>query len=164
MEGSMPKMLLALLLCVLASSALGETVYKWVDEQGGTHYGSTPPPDQKAQEIHPKSSAPAAGATDPQHPQKSWQEQEREFLQRRVERKEDQWKKEQAEAKAQQEERARKESCVAARGNLQILKQGRPVYQVDEKGERTYLNDKERKAQIEQYQKDIERYCPPAGN
>ena len=163
MEGSMPKMLLALLLCVLASSALGETVYKWVDEQGGTHYGSTPPPDQKAQEIHPKSSAPA-GTADAQHPQKSWQEQEREFLQRRVERKEDQWKKEQAEAKAQQEERARKESCVAARGNLQILKQGRPVYQVDEKGERTYLNDKERKAQIEQYQKDIERYCPPAGN
>lgn len=160
----MPKMLLALLLSVLASSAVGATVYKWVDERGGTHYGASPPPDRKAQEIHPTSSAPAPGATDPQHPPKSWQEQEREFRQRRVEQKEDQWQKEQAEAKAKQEERARKESCIAARGNLQILKQRRPVYQVDEKGERKYLDDKERKAQIEQSQKDVERYCPPAGN
>jgi hypothetical protein len=164
MEGSMPKMLLALLLFILANSALGATVYKWVDDQGGTHYGATPPPDRKAEEIHPKSSAPAAGAGDAQHPQESWQDQEREFLRRRAQRKEDQWQKEQAEARAKQEEAARKESCIAARGNLQILRQGRPVYQLDEKGERKYLTDAERKAQIEQSQRDIERYCPPAGN
>jgi len=157
----MPKLLLALLLSIIASSALGATVYKWMDDEGGTHYGAAPPPDRKAQEIHP---APDPGATDAQHSPKSWQEQEREFRQRRVEQKEDQWQKEQAEAKMKQEERARKESCIAARGNLQILKQGRPVYQLDEKGERKYLSDEERKAQIERSQQDIDRYCPPAGN
>lgn len=158
----MPRMLLALLFSLFAGLALAGTMYKWVDDQGTTHYTDTPPPDRKAQEIQTEPSAPATGPGGAQPAPDNWQEEERQFQRRRAIRKEQQWQEEQAAARAKQQAVARKQSCLLARQNLHALQQGRPVYHIDENGRRTYLDDPARAAAIEQARKDIERYCAPA--
>lgn len=47
---------LILLLLLIAAPADGQTVYKWVDEDGNVHYSQTLPPD-KVQEQHDKLTA-----------------------------------------------------------------------------------------------------------
>lgn len=61
------------------SAGAHAVLYKWVDDKGHTHYGETPPPGVRAQEVAP--------AEPPQQQQpKTLQEQEREFQKRRLER------------------------------------------------------------------------------
>lgn len=48
--------LLILLLLLIAAPAVGQTVYKWVDEDGNVHYSQTLPPE-KVQEQHDKLTA-----------------------------------------------------------------------------------------------------------
>ena len=47
---------LILLLLLIAAPAAGQTVYKWVDEDGNVHYSQTLPPD-KVQQQHDKLTA-----------------------------------------------------------------------------------------------------------
>lgn len=157
----MPKKLLVFLTLIVAVATAGATIYKWVDEQGVTHYTATPPPRQKAKEIPIPTSPPAASPDAGQPAAKSWQEEEREFQKRRVEREEAEKKQKEQEAKAQQEAIARKQRCILARQNLHTLQMQKPVYSINEKGEREYLDDKMRAAEIEKLKKEIELYCKP---
>lgn len=154
----MSKKLLVLLLFFLAMAAVGATIYKWVDEKGVTHYSETPPPNQKAREIQTPPPSPAtAGAGSP----KTWQEKEQEFQKRRVEREDAQKREEEQKAAAKREALARKQRCILARQNLHTLQIQRPVYQINEKGEREYVDDTKREAEIERMKKEIEIYCNP---
>jgi hypothetical protein len=66
----------AALIC--ASGTAVAVLYKWVDEKGHTHYGESPPPGVRAQEVAPASTPPSGP--------KTLEEQEREFQKRRLER------------------------------------------------------------------------------
>jgi len=145
---------LALLVVVLT---LGATVYKWVDEKGVTHYSETPPAsEQRAKKIEVQPSSPAAGA---EAGRKSWQEKEVEFQKRQAEREEARKQEQAAEAAARRDARIREERCAAAKKNLETLQIRRPVYRLDEKGERVYLDDPGRAAEIARMKKEIETYC-----
>jgi Domain of unknown function (DUF4124) len=63
---------------IFAPGTAHPVLYKWVDEKGHTHYGETPPPGVRAQEVAPPSSSPSGP--------KTLEEQEREFQKRRLER------------------------------------------------------------------------------
>ena len=62
---------------IFASGTAHAVLYKWVDDKGHTHYGETPPPGVRAQEVAPPSAPPGP---------KTLEEQEREFQKRRLER------------------------------------------------------------------------------
>ncbi len=51
-----------LALALGAGAAAGERVYKWVDEQGVTHYSQTPPAGVEATPLDVATGAPAGGA------------------------------------------------------------------------------------------------------
>lgn len=51
-------------------------------------------------------------------------------------------------------------ACNAARYNLTILKEQRPVYSYDKKGDRVYVEDKDRAAKIADTQRTISTSCP----
>jgi hypothetical protein len=57
----------ALLALLFSSSALGEGIYKWIDEEGCVHFGDAPPDFASAEEISvdtfPVSEAPTADQT-----------------------------------------------------------------------------------------------------
>lgn len=155
----MHKKMLVLVLPLLALATMGATIYRWVDENGVTHYSETPP-QHKAQEIQveptppvgPQSGTPAA---------KSWQEQELEFQKRHAERQEATRKQEEQEAATRREALARKQRCLIARQNLHTLQMQRAVYSINEKGERVFLDDAARSAEIARMKKEVESFCEP---
>lgn len=145
--------LLALVLCAPSWGAL----YKWVDKNGVTHYEETPPAGIKARELEVQSSPPPGG--DRNAPAaKDWQEQEREFQKRRLDQK-------QAEDTRAKKEAAEKEAkradCLRAQRNLNVLNMARPVFSVNEKGERVYIEDSARQAAIEEARKAVSSSCSP---
>jgi hypothetical protein len=54
---------------------------------------------------------------------------------------------------------ARKRTCVMARQNLHSLLMNRPVYYINEQGERVFLDDAAHKAEIERQQQLIRENC-----
>ena len=129
---------IALALAVAAGHATA-AIYKWVDEKGVTQYSEKPPQGKKPAEvpIRAQPSAPPGAQNVP----KTWQQQEAEFQQRRVEQEERRLKNE-ALGQAGADERMR--TCLQARQDLHTLEQQRPVYWVNDKGERVYVEDKNR--------------------
>jgi hypothetical protein len=148
------RLLLATVLIACATTALGQQIYKWIDEKGVTQYGTTPPPGGKAQAIK---TAPANSDAGPQV--KSWKEQEIEFRARQVERAETRHKQEQAEIEARQDAARHRAACGSARRNLQSLQEQRPVYKLDEKGERQYLDDAQRAEAARKSKAFIDKEC-----
>jgi uncharacterized protein DUF4124 len=141
------------LLLACAALPAAAAVYKWVDAKGVTHYSETPPPPEtQATTVNVMpSAAPGGSASD------TWRDRDLEARKQRIE-------KSQAEDRAKAANggpAARKERCLDARRQLDILAPGRPVYEVNEKGERVFLDDKTRDLRLAEYKKRSETYCEP---
>jgi hypothetical protein len=149
-----PRILLASLLALaLPASA---DMYKWVDEKGVTHYSESPPPEgTQSKKLDLPVTPPSAPAAKPQSPE-DWKAREAEFRRRQLQKE----NAEQAE-KAQGERSAevRKARCTEAQRRLDLLNAGRPLYRVNEKGERVYMEDPDRAAQTEKWRKEADQYC-----
>ena len=149
---------IAMLVNALIAPVACAATYKWVDGAGVTHYGEKPPPGVKAQELNIRAApAPGASGKGPESPGgRTAQDLEREFQQRRVERLERESK--EAEENARTGAEARKK-CAYARYRYDLLNSGRPVYRLDQKGERVFMEDKTRETEIERMKKMIASTC-----
>lgn len=145
---------IAMLLAVCAAFVpAAHAMYKWVDEKGVTHYSETPPPDGKAQKVEIKPSGPPAGSA--ARPD-AWKQRELDSRQQRLQREQqDEYDK----AKQHNESATRKNRCNQAKRELQVLETQVPVYTLNEKGERVYLDDKDRASEIEEWKRHIRTYC-----
>lgn len=125
-------------------------VYKWVDEKGVTHYGEHAPQGRKAEalERRPASPGPAPGKA----AQPAWKEQDLEFRKRRIEA-------EQADAKNRQREESLRHACNRARDELAQMRAARQLYRLDDKGERVYQSEEERKASIARLEQLVSARC-----
>jgi uncharacterized protein DUF4124 len=135
-------------LLLSAGAAFGQ-VYRWVDEKGVTHYGAQPPQGAKAREVDDKLATPPGAAAPPRE---DWQQKEREFRQRQIQSGE-------AEAKKAQEGERRRAVCNEQRDRLARLRQAPRTYQLDEKGERVFLDDRQRDDAIARQEKTVAQYC-----
>jgi len=151
----MTRLLLLIGLAGLALTAWSQ-IYKWVDENGLTHYTATPPPGGKGRVIKTLPRSPAGAAATETPALKSWQEQEIEFRQRRVEA-EEAVRKEKVKT---DRETALRRACAGARANLESLRMQRPIVRIDERGERRYIEDKERAQLIHKTEQMLQRDCP----
>jgi hypothetical protein len=124
-------------------------MYKWVDEKGVTHFSETPPPDgaKGASKIEMKTTTPERAPAD------NWREREAQSKQQRAQQGVAD------EAARQQEERQRATKCRAAQRQSDAMRNYARVFHLDDKGERVYLDDKEREAQLREANQDIARYC-----
>lgn len=146
---------LALMALLLASGSVESAIYKWVDKDGKTHFSDSPP-HSGAQEITPK-----------QGPLDDEVREARERLERtlrRLKRKDDirqerREKERQRKAAAEQQEARNQSRCRLLQQNLYVLLQQRPVYNINKKGERIYLNDETRNSEVKRVQKMIANYC-----
>ena len=138
------KILLALLLAMAVPAASAQ-IYKWVDEKGQVHYGEKPPAGAKPSTVKPppaQSNAPAKG--------EDLQSKEIEFRQRRVQREQDEQK--------QARDKARREAlCNNAKERLAIAEQAALFRR--EKGERVFLSDAERQAEIASRRAAVAQHC-----
>lgn len=144
--------LLFALLAVAAAPAVA-AVYKWVDRNGVTQYSSTPPPDGKVTKLHIRPAPPrkvidAAAQRLEQHLEESKESdvEDKAAARRQAE-----------EATTLQEVAAR--NCHIAKEDLYRLRLQKPVFYLNEKGERVYIEDKERASRIQKLQEEAAANC-----
>jgi len=139
-------------LCAALALAPAHAIYKWMDEKGVTHFSEHPPPDgRKATKVEPKVTPPSSTP-----PKEDWKAREQQMRKQRIEKGQ---KDDYQRAKAHNEMAERTNKCNHARRQLRILSTLVPVYSVNEQGERVYLEDKERAAEVESYRREERANC-----
>lgn len=145
---------LALLLTLaVTGTVFGSEIYKWVDEDGGVHYGDRPTGEATEEHLTIRSQPTDTGAVQARVDQRQSTQAVRARAKARAE--EDQPSPE--ELRAQTKKRA--EQCSTYRARLQKYVQSRRLYRADENGERVYLDEDEMQAAREQVQGKVEEYC-----
>ena len=140
-------MLFAGLLLCSATGVSAATIYKWVDEQGQTHFGSRPPAGQDTQQFNSRSQG--APATSPGTSQSA-----------AADNTDQQQKKIDAEVKRQvaQEQAQRKTFCQGMRTRLsQLNNNPRLMSEVD--GKTVRLSEEERQKRIRESEEKIREFC-----
>lgn len=145
----------------LCAAPAAAQMYKWVDEKGVTHYSEKPPPGRKAQQMQSAPAAPSAPAASPAEAASTWSDKERDFKRRSIERDQDEQKKRKKESDERQRVAMRREQCMEAQGDIAALNEQRPIYWINEKGEREYLKDGDRPEAMRRAKERVEAYCKP---
>lgn len=141
-----------LLLCLLATpvAALAGT-YRWVDENGQTHFGDRPPAGAVSDEVKV-----TPAPVDEDAAARARKARVNEFL--------EQSEKERAErneAKARQEAAAeeRQARCERLRGRLKYLKSVSKIYRINNDGERVYVDDEENERLRREFTARVQSEC-----
>jgi hypothetical protein len=156
MNGARSRLLACAALAALvpvAAPMADAALYKWVDANGRTVYSDQVPPGVKAEPV--SGAAPAANP----NAVKELGSKEAEFRKRQLDRAEDGKKAEKARADAQKLATA----CAQGRAQIVNLRNGElAMYTLNDKGERVFLDDAGRKAEIGRLEQAMrERSCPP---
>jgi Domain of unknown function (DUF4124) len=157
--------LFALLLALLTQLACGTAyaqAYRWVDQNGKTRYGDVPPPGVKATALKspsggyaPQAPAPAAAANDAKGAAKGPVDPAQAFNERRLKEKEDAEKADKERAGSEQ----RQKNCERSKGYLSALESGQRISTTSPQGERAFLDDAGRQAQLEETRAEIAKNC-----
>lgn len=150
----------ALAICSAASAQQ----YKWVDKDGKVQYGDVPPPGVKATPLKAPASAPVAPAAkaDPKGAAKNASkgpltpaEQEAEYRKRQLEADKARAKDE----KTGQDSQTRRENCANAQDYQRQLESGQRIARTDSKGERYFVEDEQRAAEMAKARKLVGDWC-----
>lgn len=144
-----------LILLALASTNAFAEINKWVDDQGQVHYSDQPPPS----DIQTKT---LRTTTENQDSASSGTAETKTFAEREAELKKENAEKRSAADKSAQkkaDEDTLRANCLGAQENLRSLQSGVRIMQINDKGERTYIDDTQRQQRIENAQQDISKYC-----
>jgi hypothetical protein len=145
----------------LACGLVQAQAYRWVDKDGKVRYGDSPPPGVKAtvmKGVAGPASSPstsAAAAKDAKGAAKAPTDPAQAFNERKLKAKEDAEKA----AKDSVSAAARQKNCDRAQGFLRSLEAGQRISTTNAQGERTFLDDAGRQAQIEETKAEVSRNC-----
>ena len=133
--------------------------YRWVDKDGKVRYGDSPPPGTKATVLKGAAVAvppPApAAAKDAKGAAKAPVDPAQSFNERQLKAKEDAAKAEKEAADAA----TRQKNCDRSQGFLRSLETGQRISTTNAQGERAFLDDAGRKAQVEETRAEIAKNC-----
>lgn len=153
---SMRKPFTAIILMMTAVGLNAATYYKWTDSNGVPHYSQFAPTNgvdlKKVQVINTRElGSPAATATASTNGTGTAASATMSPEQKRIAELE-------AQNKAQQQQQD-KERCKALQNNLSNLNVGGRVYEMDNKGERKYLDGREIELRRQKVAQAISQYC-----
>ena len=141
---------------ILAAGAAAAQVMECVDAKGRKEYAQTCPPGTVKESKLMKGGTGGTSGAAPGPAAKSLAEREAAFRKRNMERQE-------AEAKAEKEKADSKiaeRNCSDARAQLRALQDGMRIARTDPNtGERSYLSDADRPAEIANAQKAVASWC-----
>jgi hypothetical protein len=148
-----------ILVLAFAVAGVAHAQYRWVDKDGKTRYGDTPPPGVKATALGAPASgaAPAVPAADPKDPKKgpmTAAEREQDYRKRQEAAKKDQEKS----AKAGQAAAEKAENCTRAKEYKVTLDTGR-VARTNAAGERYYMDEAQIAQEQVKAQQTIQQAC-----
>jgi hypothetical protein len=156
-----------MLLAIAFAAAASAQTYKWVDRNGRVQYGDTPPADASSvTRLRTPSGAVApapaaapeakkeAAAKDPKDKDKALTP-EQAFQKRQQDRQ----KAEEAADKERAKAEEKRVNCDQAQANLRQLQSGQRMWTVNSAGERIFMEDNQRAAQIDRAQQAASRWC-----
>lgn len=128
-------------------------IYKWVDDEGRVQYSDTPPGENQGERVEVRD-----------QPDQEDIEEARARLDRLVngdsDPEDDPTDEPATQASSvEADDQARRRNCEMAKRNLRYLEQQRPVYRTNADGEREYLDDGARSAQVDLARTHIAKYC-----
>lgn len=144
-------------LCALPGVSAAQ--WMWKDSSGGTVVSDQPPPsDVPNSRIikrpgHASMPAPSSGDTNAADApkQKSIADQDLEFKKRQKEAAE----KAKKDSDLAAQEQAKQEHCASVRANMQALSSGQRIARMDENGQRYFLDDNQRQAEMQRDQSEL---------
>jgi hypothetical protein len=149
----MNKKILALAVCIMAipTLAAAQSVYKWTDENGVTHFGDRQPTGKQSESVSIRSGkSSGSGASGSMSPQQRVQQMEAE---------------EAANAQNQQvstaeeaRQKQRAANCQTARNNLSLIGSGSRI-KVEDNGEERFLTPEEIAEKRAQFEEIAELNC-----
>ena len=153
----MKRLLMGCAAMLVTQAAMGQ-IMECVDAKGNKEYAQTCPPgtvkETKLMKGGTGASSPSTGTSAPAA--KSLAERNAEFRKRNMERQEAEAKAEKAKAESKDAER----NCNNARSQLKALQEGQRIARVDPNtGERSFLSDEDRPAEIANAQKAVDSWC-----
>lgn len=146
---------LAAMLC--AAGVAAQDIYKWVDAHGVTQYSAAPPPPGVTATRLRTAPAPSPEAASQARAEAQRQADEQD---RRTAERQRELAQQQAQAEAARRAAAdRSAACAEARVQLDALTRGGPVYRLDSRGTRVYLEDSARDGEIERWRRELALQC-----
>ncbi len=144
------------MLLVVVQSSHASPFYKWVDEKGATHYTQTPPPQKEAKKVDINTHLPADSTT----AIKNLNTQSKANLKADAEADKAADKKKEDTAADAARRAKNTAACQQIKASVSQLQSGRRLYDTDAKGERSYLTEDQKAAQIQQANTQIQKDCP----
>jgi hypothetical protein len=138
--------------CLLSfSAAISAEIYKWVDENGKVHY-SDKPFNENAEKVTIEKPPTEKQRIEAQNNAKRLIQRDKRLQENKIE--------DQQLLKQQTKEINEKSKiCADAKKELEILMTPVRVYQVDENGNESILDDAQRQINIKHYKEEIENNC-----
>jgi len=150
-------------LMLVAAAGASAQLYRWVDKDGKVRYSDTPPTGAKATTLRPPpgSYAPApapggdAAAKDAKKGPLTPAEQEADFRKRQMEAQ----KARDKDAQASRDALAKQDNCARARESLASLESGQRITRTTADGERYYIDDAQRAAEVDKARQSVSSWC-----
>lgn len=139
---------------IVPTDASAEKFYKWVDEDGTTHYGTRPPADKQTEKVKVSNTQSSSSNLDQDRLDQSRDKMLQDKIDKQNSAEADAVKKEEDEYKKQIAE-----NCKVYKSNLNTLQNSPRIKQTDKDGNVTYLGDEARKQEIEDTKKFIQENC-----
>lgn len=140
---------------LLATATVAAQVYKWVDKDGKVQYSDSPPPANATKIEAKRIDTPPAAASSSATPVKSLQDLAKDYDKRKAEVAE---KAKKSDADKQDAD-INVANCNNARSALRDLESGRPLVRTAESGDREFVSDEARQADIAKARKSIADFC-----
>lgn len=129
------------LCATLVCTSHADTLYKWKDAQGVTHYSQMPPKGAaKAMNLKASSGTPAPAVSQSNTPTETTTNSQTTPVQNTP-------------------IKLNANDCSALQQTLGTLQSGQRVYESDANGQRAYLNDEQRNERIQRYQQEMTQGC-----
>lgn len=140
---------LCLMFAIFSTNTVAD-VYKWVDENGQTHYSQQAPAQQDAELL--KTPPPPAFNPDAQQKVDELIEQQQADREARI-------KKQQEQQQAAKQLAIKQQNCKKAQNNLQQYQNNPSRRVLDAEGNVTKLQEEERQQRIKEFQQQVQEYC-----
>ena len=135
----------------LATPLQAAEIYKWVDDEGVTHYSQQPPPSGDADRV---------GVDTPPDEEIAREREEMEATGERLEAQREQRREAEQQANENAAERERRQQrCADLRASLQKLTENRRLLVPDEEGNVRRLPEEERQQRVAERRRQIEEEC-----
>jgi hypothetical protein len=133
------------------SATLNADIYRWVDDQGRTHFGDRPSPQVASQKLQTESASGEAGASTQERQQRI-----KTFIEQKQRERERQ---QAARAKAEQSEAKQIKYCKKLRSRLKYMESISTFYDLNEQGERVFVSEAENTKIRERFAAKVRAAC-----